>query len=333
MLVDEKARGDVVFWVKTYPRHRPVNPDNYRRFVFRRLAINLPSNESFERQWRAVGALSEESGREPFQIVAGIPGGQGDFLDYSLAAAIQRLSERAESFERYLLYRLHWLVAQKWISICDSHQQFILSPLLIRLAANLRGDSFMETFKNAEPLIKSQINRKFLYLIVLNSFLPSILKPYADKIETANKRWMEMLVKRAGTLDNLRLNQSETMAAIVMEAMERIRKVDSQALPFQVLSLMRALSLLHMLESDNEELVKERLHLIITMCGDVGNLFKLFLVLSVIVMWDDTYRELCSDEEHNYWVHFQQVMLLFIHADVDLSLTVLDLQSKLSVAK
>jgi hypothetical protein len=277
--------------------------------------------------------MSEETGQEPFQIVAKIPGGQQDFIDYSLAAATRRLSERAESFERYLLYRLHWIVAQKWISICDSHQQFILTPLLIHLAANLREESFLETFKNAETLIKSQVNKKFLYLIVLNSFLPGILKPYAARIEKAKRHWTEMLVKCAGTLDNLRLNQSGAMAAIIMEAMERIRRVDSQELPFQVLSLMRSLSLLHMLESGNEELVKERLQLIITMCGDVNNLFRLFLVLSVIVMWDDTYRALCSDEEHNYWVHFQQVMLLFVHSDVELSLTLLDLQSELSVVK
>jgi hypothetical protein len=115
-----------------------------------------------------------------------------------------------------------------------------LTPLLIHLAANLREESFLETFKNAEALIKSQVNKKFLYLIVLNSFLPGILKPYAARIEKAKRHWMEMLVKRAGTLDNLRLNQSGAMAAIITEAMERIRGVDSQELPFQVLSLMRA---------------------------------------------------------------------------------------------
>jgi hypothetical protein len=309
-LLDEKS-SDIVFWLKTYPRHLLTSVTNYRPLVFPHQKFSLEKTDEFDRRWRSIENLSESLGKDPFDLVRFQKDIDSDFFEYALTAATLRLSEIAEAFETYLLYQLHISAANTWISICDAYEQFVLAPLFTQLSETSRTNQLETTFANARVWIKSIPNRKFLFLIILDSFIPPPFKPCGPGLMDFEKRWMTLIKSKTNMIDGFQLNTSQSAAAIFWEAVERLRNIDYEELPFQFLSLIQAMRLLYHVDH-NEEAVKGWIRFAVIMAADVQKLIGLFFMLNVWAMACESFRQVCSEEEHRLWVVFQQVILEFI---------------------
>jgi hypothetical protein len=310
-LLEDRPPSNIVFWLRTYPRHQLRPFDDYRRFIFKRVSISVKKDEVFERRWRAIEKVSEDCGLDPVELLRKNAAGDEAFMEYGLQAAILRLMEGADAFETYLLYRHHSLVTQRWMEICDAYERFMLGPLMTELSETSRTDQFLSTFLNASALIRSRANRQFLFLTILASFVPVTFRPSAVEFQTLGSEWTALLTSTAARIEAFRLNETNAAAAIFWEAVECIRTIDDEELPFQFMSLMQTMRLLHQMLRIGEA-VDPWARLVIVFASELRKLISLFFIINVWAMGFENFRELCTEEEHRLWIAFQKVMLELI---------------------
>jgi hypothetical protein len=301
---------DIVFWAKTYPQNMISDLDDYRRLLFPKVKVTVPRNEDFERRWRSIEDLSMDRREDPLVILDSMKNAEPDFRQYALLKGTAMLGERAESFERYLIYELHLQTAVHWMEICHSHQQFILAPILATLAADAHEPKILPTFQNASKWIRSRGNLQFLYLMVLSERLPAILEPYRLQLADLRQSWSAHLTRKVNAMEKLGMDGSAVIAAGFFEATERIRIIKTDPLPFQFKDLMRSLSILHQI-APGEAGVKDTIKLALLVCYDVVDIIELALILTVFGMHVEEFRDLCLESEILHWIHFEAVIVEF----------------------
>lgn len=320
VIQEENVDAEFVFWMKTYPKHEMPPGIAYRNLVFPKWTIEVPENDEFLRQWRAVENLADEREREPFELVESMNFDSG-FKDYCLLTSLSKLNSGARDFEKYILFEWHLTVTNKWLEAANAHEQFILAPILERLSQGHDSESIVDAFTQASLLVHSRSNLQFLYLVTVRRLLPKIIEPYSSELEMIRSRWMSVIEGESQSLESYQTQESNAVAAVFFRVTERIGGLGSEELPFQFQSLMTALELLHHLPQ--KEKIEDRIRMAILfakMTSDsMDSLVFLFLVLNTLGMGVENFRELCTEIEHRYWINFQKVMFSLIMKDVVLS--------------
>ena len=320
VLQEQNIDDEFVFWLRTYPKHEMPASVTYRNLVFPKWTVEVPENDDYLRQWRAVENLADEREQEPYDMVQNMKFDEG-FKDYCLVTALDKLNNGARDFEKYILFEWHVSVTNKWLEAAESHEQFILAPILEQLSQGSDEAGFLEAFSQASRLVHSRRNLQFLYLVTVRRVLPQMVKPYANELDMIKKRWKGVLEMEGKNLESYHVQESNAVAAVFFRVTEKIGGLGSEELPFQFQSLMTAMELLHQLPEQDSIQSHIRMAIILArMTSDsVDSLVLLFLILNTLAMGMEQFRELCTEIEHRYWINFQKVMFALIMKDEVLS--------------
>jgi hypothetical protein len=312
----EGTPTNAMFWFRIFPKHGSREFDSNIPLIFHPPENPLPviaENPEFERIWRQLGSVLED----PYKHVLESDSYDDTFRQYALKMSIVELSDVAESFEELMTFRMWLHQIAEWQVIAEEHERIILMPIAA-LAANQAHRRHYPTvelaFIKAARLFKSPMIKQDQFLILLELYLPIMMKHATYNIQKLASLWKIFLAEKLERVDMtvLRL-RNQAAKSVFWEAVHVLRSLDSEPFRGSFRTIVRGTRFLSELNLRDEDFI----HAIVL--SQSGRLLPLYVVISRFGMNSQAFRMLCTEQEMANWVKIESVLLKMVMEDGTLS--------------
>ncbi|OHT10868.1 hypothetical protein TRFO_19770 [Tritrichomonas foetus] len=311
IILTDKVNKNAVFWIKTYPPHQLRASQSNFRLVFHQLDVDVPDNEDFERLWRNIQNLADDKECYPLTLVEKFNNSK-EFKEYAQLMALKDISELSDLFEQFLRYKVNMKTIDKWEKVSIVHEHTMTAPIVKRMIVEMekKYSKYEEIYEEIDQYLFSDSIKSYNYLFIIQRFLPKLLKGFIKDFEFVKIEMGDFLSKRAQNLENLESNLYFKRSSIFWEAVEMLRTLDCDDLPFQYTTLMRVLKKIYLISREKED-IKEIMDIAIALAG-CTDIFYIYCVIDLFAMNHEVFRDKQTDKEQFLWFAFQKEMLQLV---------------------
>ena len=366
------------FWIKIYSKKpKPADQSyNWRKVVFEEKKLNKTEfspnqSEHFSRMWNqlisectALGVvhpvlfLTEEP-KTPIQktkqniINQSTREEHQNFVTYCLDRSLEKLEERAATFETYLVYRLAFKTLSLWLNTINDSLTMIVIPFaettIEEILSHIMPRQIIgypkiidQILEEAATKIDMPITRQLHLLKIVEFILPALLNnsKIQKKVKSIESRWQEHVesmrinIKLPPEFSNRSKNIQKAVALN-----EKLLSITAHLGSIRTMSISNAFLIFH--ETLNLiksfEFIEENTESILQYCiayCDCSSIITKFIITNSLVVKQDRFA-LMSDPDNDQvlWYKLESSIIRLLASDPDLLNDCLSFQTYLIEGK
>ena len=281
------------FMFRVYSRKPPVcDPtDTWRPIVFseRIDSGEKVSDQGNERAWRLLLRKCEEDGCiDPIEhlktstitdVIS--PDKVQAFTNYAIHRYLDLLSNRALTFERFIVYKMYSRTLEQWNNLIRAHFDMINVPWALEntsSALHLINTKKLSTLHEALQIIKTYPRFELPY--VTQHYLPVIVdKSLKQELDVINAAWTVLIMDARQSLSLPVEWKNSRMNRLVWDAIEHFKSMNFVEFRDMLQVMLESVELVEMVFDGHEQVIQ-----FIIAFSDVQDFLSKFLLLDSLIM-------------------------------------------------
>ncbi|OHT16742.1 hypothetical protein TRFO_13014 [Tritrichomonas foetus] len=289
------------FWCYVYPSHHQVKEPPTMRLVFPQIQVNERTNPEFQRRFRSLQSLADNSNKFNFVLQNS---GNSEFYDYSRNQCCFQLKKLADSFEIFMdTLRLHKEMV-KWNNLVTSNQIFLYLSHLTSL--------------KQWPFILNILPRKVQFLYYLSNFDESSFQDSFDKITKLSTDWDFYIHQK------IESTITDSLPISFFSTLSLFSSIAQSSLPEKFVQIMKVLEQIELFAPQNDDALY--FLLIQNVPGRV--LLNTYVEINVIAIRDAEASQYCTKTQKIRWQRFEKLIYESAKDNKDLTSQLIGQQNK-----
>ena len=364
------------FWIKIYSRKpKPADQSyNWRKVVFEDKIMpkhqeNNKYDENYPRMWNQLISEAISIGKHPVLFLTEKPETplhkekqefikkamdieNSQFLDYCIDKSLEKLEERAQSFETYLVYRMAYKTLNLWLNTVNDTLTMVVIPfaettieeiLKVIPPKQIIGDSQLidSILEKAAAKIDMPITRQLHFLKLVEYILPSLLNSKMQKIIVSiEQRWEEHIenTRLNITLPSVFSNRNKNRQK-AMTLNEKLLSITAHLESIRMMKFANVFSVFRqtLVQIKSFEFIEENTESILQYCiayCDCPSLISKFIITNSLVVKQDRFATMSDpDIDMVLWYKLESSIIRLLALEPDLMNDCLEFQTSLIEGK